>query len=219
MFFENVDQIPEIAKNTNFAIFVMSPDTPIKLKNALYLHPDPKTNKITVDMVREFTSLSNTKQTKDQYFIVSPADAMNEAAENAFLKNLEEPNEHDVFILVTKNLSALLPTIISRAQVYVLKTKDTLSSKIDVTEDIKTLAKQLIVAKNRELPKLAVQISGKKDRNYALEVVGTAVDMLYKTFFLTGDTKFLPRLEKLITLYENIKANGHIKLHIVADLC
>ncbi len=197
----------------------MPTDTKIGIKNAFYLNPDPKTNKITVDMVRDFVSQARTKNIKDQYFIVSPADTMNEAAQNAFLKNLEEPNDHDIFILVTKNLSALLPTVVSRAQVYVLKIKDELSSKIDASEDVKDLAKQLIVAKNRELPKLATQISSKKDRNFALEVVGTAINMLYKTFFLTNDTKFLPRLEKLLQLYENIKANGHIKLHIVADLC
>ncbi len=219
MFFDEIEKIPEIAKNTNFSIFVMPADTKIGIKNAFYLNPDPKTNKITVDMVREFTSQARTKNIKDRYFIVCPADTMNEAAQNAFLKNLEEPNEHDIFVLVTKNLSALLPTVVSRAQVYVLKTKDTLSSQIDASEDVKSLAKQLIVAKNKDLPKLANQISGKKDRNYALEVVGTAIDMLYKTFFLTNDTKFLPRLEKLLKLYENIKANGHIKLHIVADLC
>ncbi len=219
MFFDDINKIPEIAKNTNFSIFVMPTDTKIGIKNAFYLNPDPKTNKITVDMVREFTGQARTKNIKDQYFIVSPADTMNEAAQNAFLKNLEEPNDHDIFILVTKNLSALLPTVVSRAQVYVLKTKDYLNEKVDVNEEIKELAKKLIIAKGRDLVQLANKISGKKDRNYALEVVGTAIELLYKTFFLTGDTKFLPRLEKLLTLYENIKVNGHIKLHLVADLC
>ena len=106
MFFDDTSKIPEIAKNTNFSIFVMPTDTKIDIKNASYLNPDPKTNKITVDMVREFTGQARTKNIKDQYFIVSPADTMNEAAQNAFLKNLEEPNDHDIFILVTKNLSA-----------------------------------------------------------------------------------------------------------------
>ena len=170
-------------------------------------------------MVREFISLSNARQTKDQYFVVCPADAMNEAAENAFLKKLEEPNDHNIFILITKNLSALLPTVISRAQVYVLKTNNQNTKNIEVDEEIKDLAKKLIVARGRELVQIANQIASKKDRNLVLEIVGIAIELLYKTFFLTGDTKFLPRLEKLIKLYENIKANGHIKLHLIADLC
>jgi len=48
--------------------------------------------------------------------IIDPADAMNEEAQNAFLKTLEEPPPDVVFVLVTSRLQALRDTILSRCQ-------------------------------------------------------------------------------------------------------
>ena len=39
-------------------------------------------------------------------------------AENAFLKTLEEPPKHCIFILATTEKNKILPTIISRCQIY-----------------------------------------------------------------------------------------------------
>ncbi len=47
-------------------------------------------------------------------FIVDSADSMNDNAQNAFLKVLEEPPQKLLFILLCKNASTLLPTIRSR---------------------------------------------------------------------------------------------------------
>ncbi len=49
-------------------------------------------------------------------FIIVEADRMNDEAQNAVLKTLEEPPGESVLILVTSNPSALLPTIVSRCQ-------------------------------------------------------------------------------------------------------
>src|SRR5437763_12639642 len=46
--------------------------------------------------------------------IVTPADAMNERAQNTLLKTLEEPPAGTTFLLVSTNPDALLPTIRSR---------------------------------------------------------------------------------------------------------
>jgi DNA polymerase-3 subunit delta' len=46
--------------------------------------------------------------------IVTPADAMNERAQNTLLKTLEEPPAATTFLLVSANPDALLPTIRSR---------------------------------------------------------------------------------------------------------
>ncbi|MCB5247261.1 MAG: DNA polymerase III subunit delta' [Candidatus Cloacimonetes bacterium] len=48
--------------------------------------------------------------------IIEDADQMNIPTANAFLKTLEEPPEATVIILITNNLSKLLPTIVSRCQ-------------------------------------------------------------------------------------------------------
>lgn len=54
---------------------------------------------------------------KKKIFIVKDAQKMNENSANAFLKVLEEPAESTMFILLTKNLNNLLPTIKSRCQI------------------------------------------------------------------------------------------------------
>lgn len=53
---------------------------------------------------------------KRKVLIVDNAHRMNTAAQNAFLKILEEPNSTTVIILVTHNDSKILPTIKSRCQ-------------------------------------------------------------------------------------------------------
>ena len=82
------------------------------------------------------------------------------------------------------------------------------------------MAKQLLVAKGADLANIAEKISKKKEapRAYALSVVGTAVEMLYKSYYLTGKDVFLKKLPKFLELYDNLNRNGHIKLHIVSEL-
>ena len=45
-----------------------------------------------------------------------------------------------------------------------------------------------------------------------------AIELAYKTYFLTGNTQFLQKLEKLLTISDNIAANGHVKLQLVAGM-
>jgi DNA polymerase-3 subunit delta' len=47
-------------------------------------------------------------------FLIDPAEALNVHAQNALLKSLEEPPSYAQFILVTPNVSSLLPTVRSR---------------------------------------------------------------------------------------------------------
>ena len=50
-------------------------------------------------------------------FLVDEAEKMNEQAQNALLKTLEEPPDYGAIILLTNNREAFLPTILSRAVV------------------------------------------------------------------------------------------------------
>ena len=43
---------------------------------------------------------------------------LSQAAFNAFLKTLEEPPHHAIFILATTEKHKILPTILSRCQIY-----------------------------------------------------------------------------------------------------
>ncbi len=57
-------------------------------------------------------------------YIIDEAEKMTEAAQNALLKTIEEPPVYAVIILLTNNLSALLPTILSRCVTLKLKAVD-----------------------------------------------------------------------------------------------
>jgi DNA polymerase III subunit delta' len=56
-------------------------------------------------------------RTEKKVFILKDAQCLNETAANAFLKTLEEPLPSNVFILLTANLTLILPTIQSRCQI------------------------------------------------------------------------------------------------------
>mgnify|MGYP001056566049 CR=1 FL=1 len=51
---------------------------------------------------------------RKKIYIVDEAEKMNEQAQNALLKTLEEPPEYAVILLLTNNSSRFLPTILSR---------------------------------------------------------------------------------------------------------
>ena len=55
---------------------------------------------------------------KYKVFIIDEVHMLSTAAFNAFLKTLEEPPHHAIFILATTEKHKLLPTILSRCQIY-----------------------------------------------------------------------------------------------------
>lgn len=219
MYFDSTADILEISKKTGCAVFVLPDIKDINIENALVIEPDDKTV-ITVEQVRGVIGSVSNRQITDRYIIIRPADKLSEVAANAFLKNLEEPNEKVHYILVTSNFSKLLPTILSRSAIYFLR-EGWSCEQINANQEEKALAKKLIAAKGKELLAVAEEISAKKRgvREYALRVVAISIEILYKSYFLTGKDIFIKKLAKFIKLYNDLGQNGHIKLHFVADLC
>ena len=220
MFFDSVAEIPRIAKKSGTSIFVMPDEIAVEIKNAIVLEPVGKTV-ISIEQVKEMLLKLSLKQTKEQFVVVRPADKLGLEAANALLKNLEEPGEKLHFVLITSVSSRLLPTILSRAMIYFLKDEKGFNLEIQADPKIKILAKQLIAAKPADLAPIMTEITSKKDgvRSYTLEILSVAIEMLYKSYFLTSKPIFIKKIPKFLTAYENINRNGHIKLHLVADLC
>ena len=219
VFFNNIDEIAKIALKTDSAVFVMPKEVVFNMKKALVISPETKTS-ITIEQIRDLMSKISMRQLEDSFVIIRPADLLNEIAANALLKSLEEPKEKIHYILITDAPSKLLPTILSRTAMYFMKEKSDIDKEIGADENIKTLAKKIMIAKPADLIDVAEQIVKKKDgvRAYALAVVGAAIEMLYKSYFITNKPVFLKKIPKFLKLYENIENNGHIKLHLVADL-
>ena len=218
MFFDSVDDIGKIATRNGCSVFVVPDDAGVTLPGAMILQPEEKST-ITIEQVRDVISLLSVKQLSDVFVLVRPADAMGEEAANAFLKNLEEPKNKVHFVLVTSNPSRLLPTVLSRSAVYFLRRNGN-GNEIKADKKIMELAKKMIVAKPAELVDIANTITKKKDgvRAYALSILSVAIEMLYKSYFITSKDIFVKKLPKFLACYEAIERNGHIKLHLVSDL-
>ena len=58
---------------------------------------------------------------KFKVYIIDEVHMLSQAAFNAFLKTLEEPPSHAIFILATTEKHKILPTILSRCQIYDFK--------------------------------------------------------------------------------------------------
>ena len=87
------------------------------------LHPDiaivsrlKKKREILVDQIRELRKdvIIVPGEAARKAYIINEAETMNTAAQNAFLRVLEEPPAHAVFILKTWNPAGLLETVRSR---------------------------------------------------------------------------------------------------------
>ena len=78
-------------------------------------HENP--NQISVDDVRQQINndiVIRPYSSSHKVYIVDEAEKMNIAAQNALLKTIEEPPEYAVILLLTTNIDAFLPTILSR---------------------------------------------------------------------------------------------------------
>lgn len=86
-----------------------------------------KPNTISVDDIREQINADigiKPYACEKKVYIINEAEKMNPQAQNALLKTLEEPPEYAVILILTTNLEALLPTIISRCVTLNMKPVD-----------------------------------------------------------------------------------------------
>jgi DNA polymerase-3 subunit delta' len=93
-------------------------------KIAAGIHPDvalvvpEEKTVITIEQIRDVSARAGLRPYEGavKVWVIEPADQMQEPAANAFLKTLEEPVPHTLFLLLAATASALLPTIRSRCQ-------------------------------------------------------------------------------------------------------
>lgn len=93
-------------------------------------HPDivmvthEKPNSISVDDIRNQVNgdvAIRPYSGSHKVYVINEAEKMTAQAQNALLKTLEEPPEYAVIMLLTSNVNALLPTILSRCVVLDMK--------------------------------------------------------------------------------------------------
>lgn len=164
----------------------------------------PTKNVIKVDEIREFCNELFLKPTKTSHkiFIIDDAECMNEQAQNALLKVLEEPPLYATIILVTSNKEKLLNTIKSR----VVEVSFDSLSEIEI--------KSIFNINNIEYTEEAIKYSNgsyKKALDFMnddmFEIAKEIAKLLENKDFLTTNRKF-----------EEIKADKNLKSNITVIL-
>lgn len=239
MFFDNLADLPAIAEKSGFSIFIIDNKTinsintgKKRIKTAVSSAPfefptdsfflAPDKGAIKIAQIRDLEAEMPTKETHPRFFVIKHADLMNEQAENAALKLLEEPKENCHLVFLASDPTAFLPTVLSRASVYVYKTENPLEKPPAVEDEVLKNAKFLLSSSSRETLNLVNAWTDKKDkktRGEILQILNVAIELSYKSYFKTGKTGFLKKLPSFLKTYDNIKGNGHIKLQLVANLC
>ncbi|MHB8580943.1 MAG: DNA polymerase III subunit [Ignavibacteriaceae bacterium] len=137
-----------IEKLSNDEILVLRDQLEKKIQNPYYKISIPKANNIKVTSIRDirkFISFSYT-DIKYRFIIISDAHLMNDEAQNALLKNLEEPPPGVIFVLITPFPDLLRETIISRCwaiNFHPLSNADLTSILVNNFEVDETLSKEI----------------------------------------------------------------------------
>ncbi len=103
---------------------------------------DIEKGNITVESIRRLYDATKTVSKNGRLIVIDYAERMAPAAQNAFLKLLEEPGRGTRFVLLTHAPDTLLPTIVSRVQQTVLRPVSTEQSSalldaLGVTDPLK----------------------------------------------------------------------------------
>jgi len=119
-----------------------------KIENPYHKIIVPKANAIKINSIRDIKKFLSLDFSEFSYrvIIISDAHLMNEAAQNALLKNLEEPPANVIFILTTAYPSRLRETIRSRCwNIYFdpLAEEEVASILIDFFEQDKEIAESV----------------------------------------------------------------------------
>lgn len=182
-----------LAKVINEEEGVTSPDTDFSF-NIFEL--DAASNNSVEDIRSLIDQVRIPPQTgKYKVYIIDEVHMLSAAAFNAFLKTLEEPPEHAIFILATTEKHKILPTILSRCQIYDFNR----ISADDMVDHLKSIAAK----ENVEVEEEALYLIAQK-ADGALRDALTLFDQM----IVFGDGKIL---------YESVVKNLHVLDHETND--
>jgi DNA polymerase III subunit delta' len=176
---------------------------------------------ISVDQIRglaDFFGMS-AHQGGRRVIVIHPAEAMNTNAANALLKNLEEPPQGLLFILVSHKPQQLLPTILSRCLSFALPAPDAASATRWLTEQgVKNPAEAL--AASGFSPLQAVQLDeqlGSEERDKLLRAVRhpAALDVfaLAEALQKTEQVLVVQWLQQWCYDLSSMKLSGKLRYH------
>lgn len=100
--------------------------------DAVFIRPEEGRKTLSVDSVRKISETIHLVPNEGRYkiYIIEDAALMQDYAQNALLKILEEPPSYVIFILSLESKTALLPTVLSRSACFTIN-----SSQSVMTDD------------------------------------------------------------------------------------
>ncbi|WP_347069603.1 DNA polymerase III subunit gamma/tau [Flavobacterium sp. WV_118_3] len=167
---------------------------------------------------------------KFKVYIIDEVHMLSQAAFNAFLKTLEEPPKHAIFILATTEKHKIIPTILSRCQIFDFKRITVKDAKEHLAEVAKS---QNIVFEDDALHIIAQKADGAMrdalsifDRvvsycgtNLTRQAVTENLNVLdYEYYIKVTDLILENRIPELLLAYNDILAKGFDGHHFIAGL-
>jgi len=149
---------------------------------------------------------------------------------NAFLKSLEEPPEHVVFILATTEKNKILPTILSRCQIYDFKKVDNesiirLLSKICKEKKVKFEDGSLSLIAERSDGSIRDSLSifdrlvSFTDSNLTISEVTSNLNVLdFNTYFRISELITKKDIPGILNLYNEVYIKGFDDLNFLSGL-
>jgi DNA polymerase-3 subunit gamma/tau len=185
-----------------------------------------------VDQIRELTDQVRIPPQVGKYkvYIIDEVHMLSAAAFNAFLKTLEEPPKHCIFILATTEKHKIIPTILSRCQIFDFK-RITVS---DAKEYLKYIAEeQGITAEDDALHIIAQKADGAmrdalsifdrvvsfSGKNLTRQAVTENLNVLdYETYFKSTDLILENKIPELLIQFNDTLSKGFDGHHYIAGL-
>ena len=186
----------------------------------------------SVDDIRNLTDQVRIPPQVGNYkvYIIDEVHMLSASAFNAFLKTLEEPPKHCIFILATTEKHKIIPTILSRCQIFDFK-------RITVTDAknyLKVIAEeQGIIAEDDALHIIAQKADGAmrdalsifdrvvsfSGKNLTRQAVTENLNVLdYDTFFEATDLILESKIPDLLVHFNQILSKGFDGHHFITGL-
>ena len=186
----------------------------------------------SVDDIRNLTDQVRVPPQIGKYkvYIIDEVHMLSQSAFNAFLKTLEEPPQHAKFILATTEKYKIIPTILSRCQIFDFKRVGI----SDIASHLDFVAKsEGIVAEKDALHLIAQKADGAirdslslfdrlisfSDKNITYQKVIEHLNILdYDYYFKITDSLLKNDINQLLNIYNKILENGFDGHHFINGL-
>ncbi len=178
-----------------------------------------------IDQVRIPPQVGNYK-----VYIIDEVHMLSSAAFNAFLKTLEEPPTHAIFILATTEKHKIIPTILSRCQIFDFRritVKDikghlenvAKAEGINAEDDALHVIAQKADGALRDALSIFDRVVSFSGKNMTRESVTENLNVLdYTYFFQVTDLLLENNIPSTLVLYNDILAKGFDGHHFVMGL-